>query len=91
MPKVPKITTFQYLRNDMLDICILGMLIDLLVMWIISFICQSKAIRNDYFYLKTEDRDWGSSNNVLAWTSHSRLFALGSSHYHKLFPDVTND
>ena len=90
MPKVPKITT-QYLRNDMLDICIFGVLIDLLVMWIISFICQSKTIRNNYFYLKIEDRDWGSSNNVLAWKSHSRLFALGSSHDHELFPDVTND
>ena len=32
MPKVPKITTFEYLKNDMLDICIFGMLIDLLVM-----------------------------------------------------------
>ena len=32
-------------------------------MGIISFICQSKAITNDYFYLKNEDRDQGSSNN----------------------------
>ena len=34
-------------------------------MGIISFMCQSKTIRNDYFYLKNESRDWGSSNNFL--------------------------
>ena len=50
-----------------------------------------KDHRNGYFYLKIEGRDWGSSNNVLAWKSHSRLFALGSSHDHKPFPDVRND
>ena len=90
MPEVTKITTFQYLRNDMLDICIFGMWIDL-VMGIISFICQSKTIRNDYCYLKIENRDWESSNNVLTWKIHSRSFTLGSSHDYKFFPDVTND
>lgn len=34
-------------------------------MGIIFFMCQSKTIRNDYFYLKNESRDWGSSNNFL--------------------------
>ena len=74
----------------MLDTCIFGMWIDL-VMGIISFICQLKTNRNDSFYFKIEDRDWGSSNNVLTWKIHSCPFALGSSHDHKLFPDVTND
>ena len=35
------------------------------VMGIISFICQSKTITNDYFHLKNEGRYQRSNNNVL--------------------------
>ena len=64
MPRVPKITSFQYHRNDMLDY---------LDFWYEhrphshrnnSFICQWKTITNLYFYLKSKVRDWRSSNNV---------------------------
>ena len=50
MPKVSKTAIFQNLCN---------------ILRIISFICQSNAVTNDYLYLKNEGRDRGSSNNIL--------------------------
>ena len=50
MPKVSKTTIFQNLCN---------------ILRIISFICQSNTVTNDYLYLKNEGRDRGSSNNIL--------------------------
>ena len=50
--------SLQYLKND--HVCWLSC-----VMGIISFICQSKTITNDYFHLKNEGGDQGSSSNVL--------------------------
>ena len=31
----------------------------------VIFMCQSKTFTNDYFYLKNEERDQGSSNTQL--------------------------
>ena len=50
MPKVSKTAIFQNLCN---------------ILRIISFICQSNTVTNDYLYLKNEGRDRGSSNNIL--------------------------
>ena len=50
MPKVSKTAIFQNLCNTLR---------------IISFICQSNTVTNDYLYLKNEGRDRGSSNNIL--------------------------
>ena len=50
MPKVSKTAIFQSLCN---------------ILRIISFICQSNTVTNDYLYLKNEGRDRGSSNNIL--------------------------
>ena len=50
MPKVSKTTIFQNLCN---------------ILRIISLICQSNTVTNDYLYLKNEGRDRGSSNNIL--------------------------
>ena len=50
MPKVSKTAIFQNLCN---------------ILRIISFMCQSNTVTNDYLYLKNEGRDRGSSNNIL--------------------------
>ena len=50
MPKVSNTAIFQNLCN---------------ILRIISFICQSNTVTNDYLYLKNEGRDRGSSNNIL--------------------------
>ena len=50
MPKISKTAIFQNLCN---------------ILRIISFICQSNTVTNDYLYLKNEGRDRGSSNNIL--------------------------
>ena len=50
MPKVSKTAIFQNLCK---------------ILRIISFICQSNTVTNDYLYLKNEGRDRGSSNNIL--------------------------
>ena len=50
--------SIQYLKNG--QVCWLSC-----VMGIISFTCPSKTITNDYFYLKNEVRNQGSSNNVI--------------------------
>ena len=75
MPRVPKITSFQYHRNDMLDY------LDFRYERRPShrnnsFICQWKTIKNDCFYLKSEVRDWRSSNNV-----HLLVLFSGSFRY----------
>ena len=68
MPKVPKITGLHYLRSDMLEfILIFGICIDIQAMGIISFICKSKAISNDYLHVKNESRTLWSSNNALSF------------------------
>ena len=38
---------------------------DLLTMGVIYFMCLSKTITNNYFYLENKSKDRGSSNNVL--------------------------
>ena len=59
MPKGPNITNLQNIFNSLrLVMCWLSCVIG-----IISFICQSKTITNDYFHLTNKSRDPVSGND----------------------------
>ena len=67
MHKELKITSMQYLRNDMLPNLGFWYVIYFLAMGIISFnqILTVYFLINDYFYLENEGGDQGSIRNVL--------------------------
>ena len=64
IPKIPKLMSLHYFKNDMLQYLDFGMCTDLLIMGISSVICQLQTLVNDYFYLKSESRCQGSISNV---------------------------
>ena len=64
MTKAPKKTRLE-------NLCSVSRLALAGVMGMFSFIYLSKTIINDYFHLKNEGRDQGSSNIVLFLLLHS--------------------
>ena len=75
--KVAKCST--YLKNG--HVCWLSY-----VVGIIFFMCQSKTITNDYFYLKNKGREWGSSNNVLLFLLVELLILILFTYFEMIVP-----